>query len=134
VTLELVAPPDAEAEIGAHLAARLAALGDAAVVSTRIPNPAPVRIVRVIRAGGGKIDLITDAPLIILECCDDDEVAAGDLARKVRAIMFAAAPGYVRNVWCSRIHEAGAVFEPDLETLKPRYVITAEWYLQCSIL
>lgn len=134
MTLDLVAPPDAEAEIAGHLAARLGALGDMAAVSTHIPNPAPTRIVRVIRAGGGKIDVITDAPLIILECCDDDEVAAADLARKVRAIMFQSAPGYVRNVWCSRIHEAGAVFEPDLETLKPRYVITAEWFLQCSIL
>lgn len=134
MTLELVAPPDAEAEIAAHLAARLHALGDTAAVATHIPNPAPSRIVRVIRAGGVKLDLITDAALMITECCDDDEVAAADLARKVRAIIFQSAPGYVNSVWCSEIREGGTAFEPDPETLKPRYVITAEWHLQCSVL
>jgi len=132
--IEYVAPPDSDAEITSHLAAQLASLGDRADVVTRVVATTSSRYVRVIRAGGGKTNLITDAPLVILECCDNDEVAAADLTRKVRAIMFHSAPGYVGNAWCSEINEAGTVFEPDTESLKPRYVITAEWHLNCSVL
>lgn len=132
--IEYVAPPDSDKEITGHLAEQLAALGDSSAVVTKIIASTPARVVRVIRAGGSKTNLIVDAPLVILECCDNDEVAAADLARKVRAIMFASAPGRVGDVWCNAIHEAGVVFQPDPETLKPRYVITAEWHLVCSVL
>lgn len=132
--MELVAPPDAETEVADHLAAQLAALNDTAVVATRVPNPRPPRMVRVIRSGGEKANLATDRPTVILECHDTTGPAAGDLTRKVRAILFASAPGYVGSAWCEEITEAGVSSGEDPDTQNPRYLVVAELLLSCSVL
>lgn len=132
--MELVAPPDAEKEVAGHLAAQLATLNDAAVVATRVPNPRPPRMVRVIRSGGPKANMVTDRPTMILECHDLSEPAAADLTRKVRAILFASAPGFVGHAWCEEITEAGVSSSEDPDTQNPRYLIVAELLLSCSVL
>ncbi|WP_159844916.1 hypothetical protein [Nocardia sp. CY41] len=126
---ELFAFPDIEAELVGWLTALLAEMDDSAVVGTKVPNPLPQRLVRLVRAGGAQRNLVTDAPRVVFECWDGDEVAAAQLARTVRALLWAAAPGRIGAIWCNKIVDAGLVPSPDPDTGTPRYLITAELHV-----
>ena len=54
-------------------------------VSTKIPRTRPAEHVRVTRAGGSRLNLILERPLLIVECWAADSVAAFDLAARAAA-------------------------------------------------
>ncbi len=129
---EFVEFPDVEAALVSYLKVTLAERGDTAKVATKVPNPRPARLVRLVRAGGLQRDRATDRPRVVLECWEATEPAAAALAKRVRAMIAGAAPGYVGGVWCDQVDDAGLAFSPDPDTATPRYLITAELHVTGS--
>lgn len=124
---EVLIAPDAEAVVIAGLAAGLAARGDTASVSTRIPSPRPGRLVRVRRRGGPRTDLVIDNPLILLECWAPTETDAADLAALV-AGLFAALDGQAvagHTILHAEIL-GGPSNDPDPDSATPRYTLTGQ--------
>ncbi|WP_051407499.1 hypothetical protein [Nocardia sp. CNY236] len=142
---ERIVFPDIEKTLVDYLSAELAALSDTAAVVTRVPDPAPARMVRVVRddrkprldredeQGQRGPHLILDRPRVQFECTDDSDDAAG-LASVVRAILAGASPGYLGAVWCDYIAEAGVENDTDPATDAPRQVITADLTVRGSVL
>ncbi|MFR9750508.1 hypothetical protein ACL02S_05680 [Nocardia sp. 004] len=142
---ERIVFPDIEKTLVDYLAAELAAAADPSTVVTRVPDPRPAQMVRVVRDdrkqrldhedGYGKRgpNLILDRPRVMFECTDDSGGAAG-LAALVRAILAGASPGYLGTVWCDAIEDVGVENDTDPETAAPRYVITADLFVRGSIL
>lgn len=95
--------------------------------ATRVPNPRPDGpLIRVTRAGGVTVNLIQSAPRVLVECWDDDEVAAFDLARLAYARLWAAADSFLTpDVYVTRIELTEPVNFPDPDTNKPRYQFVA---------
>ncbi|MFD6155152.1 hypothetical protein ACFWF7_16275 [Nocardia sp. NPDC060256] len=134
---ERIVFPDIEKTLVDYLTAQLAAASDTAKVVTRIPEPRPPRMVRVKRndrarrqdiedrEGRRGPSLILDRPRVVLECTDDSGAAA-DLAGLVRAILSAAAPGYLGTVWCEYFEDVGIENDADPATAAPRQVIVAD--------
>ncbi|WP_063125237.1 hypothetical protein, partial [Nocardia arizonensis] len=133
--------PDIESTLTAYLTTELTAASDTAEVVTIVPDPRPARWVRVYRAdrrrrmdreddqGCRGPQLIIDRPRVVFECYDGGGAAA-ELAALVRAILAAAAPGYLGAVWCDFIDDAGVVRDVDPATSEPRQVITADLYVR----
>lgn len=118
---ETIAFPDVETLLVGYLKAQLAARSDTATVATKVPNPRPRRLVRLLRAGGARKNLVIDSPTVVVECWDADETAAAELVRLVRALIWAM-PG-TSGVY--RVGEfAGPASQPDPESGSPRYVFT----------
>uniref|UniRef100_UPI003F496BBE hypothetical protein n=1 Tax=Nocardia suismassiliense TaxID=2077092 RepID=UPI003F496BBE len=132
--IEAVAFSDIEADLVEWFTAALTALGDTAVVATHVPNPRPPRLVRVVRTGGVRRDLVVDRPRIAIECWDANEIAAADLARTIRAVLGAAAPTLIGTTWCDRVDDGGLAHLPDPNTGTPRYLITAELHVRGTVL
>lgn len=84
------------------------------------------RYVLIVRIGGAVSNLITDTPRIVAECVDQYGTAAAELAVIVRALIGAAAPGYIGGIWVDKVRDLGMIFSPDPDTNLPRYVITTE--------
>lgn len=134
---ERIVYPDIEKTLVEYLTAQLAAASDTAKVATRIPDPRPPRMVRVVRndrilrqdvedrEGRRGPDLILDRPRVVVECTDDSGVAA-DLAALIRGILSAAAPGYLGTVWCEYIEDVGLQNDTDPATAAPRHAIIAD--------
>lgn len=134
---ERIVFPDIEKTLVDYLTAQLTATSDTAKVVTRIPDPRPPRVVRVKRndrmrrqdiedrEGRRGPSLILDRPRVVLECTDDSGAAA-DLAGLVRAILSAAAPGYLGTVWCEYFEDVGIENDTDPATAAPRQVIVAD--------
>ncbi|GAA5102672.1 hypothetical protein [Nocardia iowensis] len=134
---ERIVFPDIEKTLVDYLTAQLTAASDTAKVVTRIPEPRPSRMVRVTRndrklrqdvedrEGRRGPNLILDRPRVVLECTDDSGTAAS-LAGLVRAILSAAAPGYLGSVWCEYIEDVGLENDTDPATAAPRQVIVAD--------
>ncbi|WP_069163012.1 hypothetical protein [Nocardia altamirensis] len=134
---ERIVFPDIEKTLVDYLTAQLLAASDTAKVVTRIPDPRPVRMVRVKRndrllrqdiedrEGRRGPNLILDRPRVVLECTDDSG-AAGGLAGRVRSILSAAAPGYLGPVWCEFIEDVGVENDTDPATAAPRQVIVVD--------
>ncbi|MFF3221715.1 hypothetical protein ACFYV7_02870 [Nocardia suismassiliense] len=134
---ERIVYPDIEKTLVDYLTAQLTAVSDTAKVVTRIPEPRPARMVRVKRndrilrqdvedrEGRRGPNLILDRPRVVLECTDDAGAAA-DLAGRVRAILSAAAPGYLGTVWCDYIEDVGMENDTDPATAAPRHAIIAD--------
>lgn len=129
----LVAFPDAEAAVIAHVRDQLAVLGALVPVSGKVPNPVPTRHVRVVRTGGLRRDLATDRARLTFECRDSaGEPGAVELARLVRAIVTQA-PGYMGGVWVDFAAEVGGpASSPDPDTGTPRYLLTVELHIRGS--
>ncbi|WP_107653264.1 hypothetical protein [Nocardia suismassiliense] len=134
---ERIVYPDIEKTLVDYLTAQLTAVSDTAKVVTRIPEPRPARMVRVKRndrilrqdiedrEGRRGPNLILDRPRVVLECTDDAGAAAA-LAGLVRAILSAAAPGYLGTVWCDYIEDVGLENDTDPATAAPRHTIVAD--------
>lgn len=136
---------DIELELAGFLTTRLATAADTAVVVTRVPEPRPVRMVRVIRddrrsrtdtdgqdCGLGS-RLILDRPRIVLECTDDTGTAAG-LAALVRSVLSSAAPGYLDTVWCDQLTDVGVENDTDPVTAAPRYTLVTDLVVRGTVL
>lgn len=128
-----IAFPDIESALVPWLRSQLSARGDTVRVGTKMPTNRPPRMVRVVpRLGGTLRDFKTDRPRLVIECHSDDEIAAADLARTVRALVGSAAGGWIGDVWCDRVDDAGLAFSPDPDTGSPRYLLTVELHVSGS--
>lgn len=97
----------------------LASLG--VPVSTRVPSPRPVSLVRVTRAGGSRRNLVQSDPLLLVECWAPDSVAAFDLARDAWSLIDQFPD------WSASLSEP--VNFPDPDSGSPRYQFTASLIL-----
>ncbi|MFI6042277.1 hypothetical protein ACIA8C_11620 [Nocardia sp. NPDC051321] len=141
---ERIVYPDIAKTLADYLTAQLTAASDTAKVVTRVPDPRPTRMVRVLRndrkrrldredrEGQRGPNLILDRPRVVFECTDDAGAAAG-LAGLVRAILAAAAPGYLGPVWCDYLEDVGVENDTDPVTAAPRQVITADLFVRGTI-
>lgn len=128
---EVLVFPDAEAAVVAHLRTGLVAHGWVASVGTKVPSDMPANMVRVIRTGGGRRDLVTESPQITVECWAPDSVKASGLARLTHALMHAAGGSVAGGVWVRAVEEVGGVQSlPDPDTNKPRYQFTVRWHVR----
>lgn len=117
---EVIAFPDAEAQTVAYLVAQLAARSVVASVATNVPNPRPSRLVQVYRTGGPRSSLVVDAAQLTIDCWAPAEADASDLARLVRALVWAM-PGLATTT-VYRVQEmSGPQNYPDPATGNPRY-------------
>lgn len=122
---------DIEVALADHLASALAARGIVVPVVIEIPAPRPPRFVRVTRPGGSQSNLVTDRPRVVAECWDEIGTGAADLAKVVRALLGAVAPGYVEGIWVDKTIDMGLAFlphprYPDI----PRYLVTKELHVR----
>ncbi|WP_054815423.1 hypothetical protein [Nocardia arizonensis] len=143
--MERIVFPDIEQTLVAYLSTQLAAASDTAEVVTQVPSPRPARMVRVVRddrkrrqdvedrEGRRGAHLILDRPRVVVECTDDAG-AAGDLVALVRAVLTAAAPGYLGDVWCDYVEDVGIENDTDPATDAPRQVLTVDLIVRGQIL
>jgi hypothetical protein len=96
----------ADTVVVTELAARLAARGDTATVTTIVPDPRPSRLVVVFRTGGARRDQLTDNAQLTIECWEASDTAAHDLAQLVRALINAMPGRLVAGVPVYRVNEA----------------------------
>ncbi|MEV6556611.1 hypothetical protein AB0M22_12905 [Nocardia sp. NPDC051756] len=141
---ERIVYPDIEKTLVEYLTVQLTAAADTAKVVTRIPDPRPPRMVRVKRndrilrqdiedrEGRRGPNLILDRPRVVLEFTDEAGAAAG-LAGLVRAILSAAAPGYLGSVWCEYFEDVGLENDTDPATAAPRQVMVADLIVRGSV-
>lgn len=122
--MELTAPPDAEAIAVGYLNPELAARGDEARASTRVPNPRPARFVRVSLTGTTPRSVAHADAQVTIECWDTDSAAAAELARTVYALMCAmdTPDGHVPQGPAGWV--GGPVYLEDPTAGIPRYVMT----------
>lgn len=126
---------DIEVAVADHLAAALAARGIAVPVVIEVPAVRPPRFVRVTRPGGSQSNLVTDRPRIIAECWDEIGTGAADLAKVVRALLGAVAPGYVQGIWVDLTKDLGVanLSHPSYPDI-PRYLVTKELHVRGEVL
>lgn len=119
--VEVIAFPDAESFSVAFLKAQFTERDIATRVGTKLPkaHTAADSFVRVSRSGGVSRDIVTDSPMILVECFGPDTVTASDTAKVTRALMLAAAR---LSDEVTRVQDSGGVaFLPDPDTGQPRY-------------
>lgn len=127
--MEPIAFDDIEVAFADYLASMLSDHGEDIPVLLAVPAERPTRFVRLVRVGGSTSNLITDRPRVVFECWDTLGVNAAALARIVRALVGACAPGFVGSVWVDKSRDLGVVYSPDPDTGIPRYLVTAELYV-----
>jgi len=116
--------PDTEAVVVTYLNSRLQSAGSAARASTRVPNPRPASLVRVMRTGGTLRSVSHEDSHITVECWAASSVDAISLTRQVAA-------------WLSELDQSGChvpqghtgwvgrpVYLEDPTAEVPRYVMT----------
>lgn len=126
----LVVFPDPEALLVAYLGGVLAV-----PVATKVPNPRPASFVRLARIGGNRRDLVTDMPVLVVECWAASEPDASDLATLARAHVAALAQETVNGAYVRSVEEVGGpVPFPDPVSGSPRYQFTVRLSLKGSAL
>lgn len=119
---EAVAFPDIEAVLVRYLPP----LVDVPV-STSVPKSRPAAFVTVERVGGGKRDLVTDQPLVVVQCWATEETDAADLGRITRAYVDALAQTAVDGDYVRAVREVGGLQHfPDPVSGAPRYQFTVQ--------
>lgn len=119
MTVQAIVFPDASKLIADHLRSVLVTVP----VGTKIPNPRPATFVLVRRLGGVRRNLVTDEPLIGLECWAADDAAAQNLAQLARAHMGALVGVVLAGTTVYRVDEvSGPQDLPDPLAVVPRYV------------
>lgn len=122
---EVIVFPSAEKILVAELKARLAL-----PVVTKVPNPRPPTFVRLKKVGGTRRDVVTDSPMVVVECWAPTSTEADDLSQLVRAHIFALAPDTVRKVR----EVAGPQDFPDPLSENPRYQFTVQIFTRGAAL
>lgn len=97
-------------------------------VVTKVPTQRPVSFVKLTRVGGPRRDLVTDSPMVVVECWAGTDYEAGELGRLIQAHAFAlyqteTPDGYVRAVR----EVAGLQSFPDPLSGSPRYQFTVQY-------
>lgn len=141
-TVEVIEFPDVEAGLVGYYTAQLPALGWPArplpddpdeplggdvYVCTLIPAPRPDVLVRVLRTGGPRLDMIRDAAQVTVDVWHPVEGSAIALADAIRSLTEALPRHPAAPFNAYRVQEfAGPVSQPDPDTVTPRYVLTAQ--------
>jgi hypothetical protein len=115
---EIIVFVDAEDVLCTWLAAQLDALDHDLPVGTRVPDPRPDRFIRLIRTGGVRYTLVTDAAQVAVECWDVVESAAAAMAQLCRGLINAAPvnlpdvlTGHARYTQTFEIHLRGTAVQ-----------------------
>jgi hypothetical protein len=105
------------------------ATGHDVAVHAKVPNPRPAGPMVVVRRTGGLPDsAYRDRPRLDLQCWDEDEHAAEDLAGWAHAVMLQAKNQLVNGVRIGRTDTfLGPYVNPDPASSAPRYLLTVEW-------
>jgi hypothetical protein len=121
--MERILFPDAVAATMGALTAQLPGLGFSGVpVLTRVPAARPARFVVVLRTGGPRVNLVTDAAQITLEAWAPAEAEAHDLAQAVRGIVGGLAATVTGGVTVYGVEElSGPANSPDSVSDQARY-------------
>lgn len=128
--MEAITFPDAEAVVVAYLNGRLAADGDTARATTRVPRERPARFVRVILTGSTRRNLSQQDAQVTVECWDSGPSEPGkqppviDLMQKVYGWLCALDVDGAHVPLGSDGWVGGPYSDPDPETGSPRYVMT----------
>jgi hypothetical protein len=118
---------DVETTLTGWLRAALAGLGREVWVSTRREADDPDTAVRVARAGGRRVNLVQDRPLVLFEVWGGSDVEAGELAIVTRALVQSLNGTAVEGVFISWTDEvSGPAFLPHPSGAS-RYVMTEEF-------
>lgn len=81
------------------------------------PKGVSLPYVTAYRAGGNMSNIVTDAPLIIVNCYAADPFEAAELANRAREAMFDIRASWVDGVWVRWWEESGGTIrypEPDI--------------------
>lgn len=121
---EIITFPDAEALTVLHLMSVVTG----AYVSSDAPDPLPARLVTIQRVGGTKQNLVTDAPLLIIQAWSRDKGDAYDLCKLVRAHVDAMPGNTYSGTWVYGVTEVGGVayFPDPVNTDYARYQFTVQ--------
>jgi len=126
----IVAPiyPDAVAVTNTYLRAALVAAGQEVPVVSRVPNPRPVRFVRVQRTGGPETFVrLMDGAQVTVDCWAPDPGAAMDLAQLVRRLLHNMAGTMQSGTSVHRVVEFGGPNDlPDPASSTPRVSFTVQ--------
>jgi hypothetical protein len=126
----LIVFPDAEQLLCDWLRTSLLNRGYNVPVTTSVPATRPPSFVRLMRTGGARRTLVSDAAQITVESFAAKESAALMLATMCRALIHAA-PGQLAAAMVYRVEElAGPQNLPDPTTTQARYTQTFEVHLR----
>lgn len=96
-------------------------------VSAEVPNPRPETFVRVERVGGTRRDVVTDLPMVVVECWAPTKEDAASLARATHAHVHALAQTEVDGSWIRAVADVGGPQSfPDPTSRSPRYQFTVQ--------
>lgn len=124
---EALAPIDAETVVVAALKSAFASRSETARVGTRVPAPAPARMVRVSLVDTVATTLGHYASRLLFECWAGTEVAASALARTTYALVRAFEDETIgAGVWVADVTEVGGVVNFPDETGATRYQFTVD--------
>lgn len=127
--MRLILFPGAETLVGTYIQNILAARGNAATVSTKMPSdtrtgPANTEHVRIQVIGGTRSGLVVKDATVLLECYADTEAAAESLAGLVGAILYGAQYDDASGIY--QVNETATPQNlPDPRTGMSRYTQTA---------
>jgi len=98
-------------------------------VGTRVPTPRPsTSFVRVLRTGGPRDTVVTDAAQLTIEAWAPDEGSACDLSQMCRALLQYAVGEVVNgSTICGYEEFTGPQNLPDPTSAMPRYSFTIRW-------
>lgn len=124
-----------EIALADHLTTALAGRGVTVPVLNSVPRTGrPASYVLVLHPGGSLANIVTDRPRTVVEVVAGSGSAAADLAKIVRALINASAPGYVGGIWVDKVIDMSLAFSPDPDTNGPRYLITTELWCRGTAL
>lgn len=121
----LVVFPDVVDLLIGHLRDELPMFGGPAAVHHEVPAERPDRWVRVLRTGGVRQTLVTEAAQITLEGWADDSADAHDACQLARAVVFAATGTTIDGVPFYSVEEIGGPADlPDPDSRQQRHTCT----------
>lgn len=123
--------PDAEAVVIEHVARKLLGFGWSVPVVRRIPNPRPATFVRILRTGGTRATLVTEAAQLTVDVWSNEPTFAAELAQLVAAIMRAAPPALVGGTPCYLVEDLSTPADlPDPSSNQPRHTFSVLMHLR----
>lgn len=130
---EVVAPPDVETMFVAYLRAQFASRDETARVGSRVPTVRPDRTVRVSLIDTARHTLTHFYSRLLVECWDETEPAAADLARLAYALTGALEGETSGSVYVAEVVTVGgpANFPDDVG---PRYQYTVDLLVRGGVI
>lgn len=110
-----------------------AELGLYAEVHKDIPDPRPAKFVTVRRGGGIRRSVVSDQPLLLVECWAETSEDAHDLAQMCRGLLYAMRGTVQGDLAVYRVDEVGGPADlPDPLSNQSRYTFTVQVHLRCQ--